>query len=117
MPQDTPSSEFVLRLPPSLESRRDQIFPVLGPEELARMRRFGDVLHFDDAAAIFETGKRAAGMFVVLAGAIHIMRREGLGNALPPVEHGIAHGQVEALRIAPERLRALMIAEAIWARS
>ncbi len=96
------------------------------------MRRFGQVLRYRDGTRLFETGKPAAGMFVVLAGAIRIMRRDGLGHELPLVQHGvgeftaeigqlsgtpsfvdgIACGDVEALLIAPERLRALMIAEA-----
>ena len=107
-------------------------FPVLEAEELARMRRFGEVRHYHEGARLFETGKPAAGMFVVLAGAIRIMRHDGLGHELPLVQHGvgeftaevgqlsgtpsfvdgIAHGEVEVLLITPERLRALMIAEA-----
>ena len=133
MPELDPSSaESSRRLPPALESRRAQIFPVLDAEELARMGRFGEVRHYHDGARLFETGKPAAGMFVVLAGAIRVMRRDGLGHELPLVQHGvgeftaevgqlsgtpsfvdgIAHGDVEVLLITPERLRALMIAEA-----
>ncbi len=132
MPHDPSPADFSPRLPPALESRRDQIFPILSAEEIDLMRRFGQPVRYGDGARLFETGKQSPGMFVVLAGAIRIMRHDGLGHVLPLVEHGvgeftaevgqlsgtpsfvdgIAHGEVEALLIAPARLRALMIAEA-----
>jgi thioredoxin reductase (NADPH) len=129
---NTTSNDSAPRLPPALESRRPQIFPVLSAEELTRMRRFGEVLRYPDAARLFETGKPAAGMFVVLQGAVSIMRRDGLGHEYPLVEHGVgeftaelgqlsgkpsfvdgfARGEVQAILIKPDRLRALMVAEA-----
>jgi thioredoxin reductase (NADPH) len=134
MPQSDPLAPDVAppRLPPALEARRSQIFPVLSAEELARMHRFGEVLRYRDGERLFETGKPAAGMFVVLAGAVRIMRRDGIGHELPLVEHGVgeftaeigqlsgtpafvdgyARGEVTVILIKPERLRALLIAEA-----
>ena len=71
-------------------------------------------------------------MFVVLEGAVVISQRDGLGHVLPIARQprgqflaevgqmsghralvdGHADGKVEALLIPPERLRALIVAEA-----
>jgi thioredoxin reductase (NADPH) len=112
--------------------RYEQTFPTLTPDEIARMRRFGEVRHFADGEALFETGKVGPGMFVLLSGAVAITRRDGLGHVTPIIDHGPgqflaelgqlsgkvalvdghAEGEVETLLIPPERLRALLIAEA-----
>ena len=117
---------------PTLEARRAQMFPVLSADEIARMRRFGVVRRYADGEHLFETGKPGPGMFVVLAGRLRVTRRDGLDHEVPLVEHaaggfaaelgqltgkpafvdGVANGEVETLLIAPEQLRALLIAEA-----
>jgi thioredoxin reductase (NADPH) len=108
------------------------MFPVLAPEEIAHMRRFGVVRRFADGEHLFETGKAAPGMFVVLSGSVRVSRHDGLGHEIPLVEHGVgqfsaelgqlsgkpafvdsfAVGDVETLLIAPDQLRALLVAEA-----
>jgi len=117
---------------PTFESRRAQMFPVLMPAEIARMRRFGEVRSYADGELLFETGKAAPGMFVLLSGAVRVTRHDGLGHHGILVEQGVgeflaevgqlsgkpalvdvmALGTVEALLIIPEELRALLIAEA-----
>jgi thioredoxin reductase (NADPH) len=112
--------------------RYEQTFPTLTADEIARIRRFGEVRNFSDGEALFETGKVGAGMFVLLSGHVEITRRDGLGRVTPIIEHGPgqflaelgqlsgrnalvdgnADGEVETLLIPPERLRALLIAEA-----
>jgi thioredoxin reductase (NADPH) len=112
--------------------RYEQTFPTLTSDEIARMRRFGEVRHFKDSEALFETGKVGPGMFVLLSGDVAITRRDGLGHVTPIIDHGPgqflaelgqlsgkvalvdghAEGEVETLLIPPERLRALLIAEA-----
>ena len=119
-------------LSPSTESRRDQMFPVLTDEEIAHMRRFGSVRRFADGERLYETGKAAPGMFVVLAGAVRVTRHTGLGDDTPLTVHGVgqfsaelgqlsgkaafvdsfAVGDVETLLIPPDQLRALLVAEA-----
>jgi thioredoxin reductase (NADPH) len=109
------------------------MFPVLTAEEIGRMRRFGEVRHYADGARLFETGKTGPGMFVVLSGSIRVTRHDGLGHQAPLVDQGVgqftaevgqlsgkpafvdgtASGKVEALLIPPERLRGLLIAEAV----
>jgi thioredoxin reductase (NADPH) len=113
--------------------RYEQTFPTLTSQEIARMRRFGEERSFKNGHALFETGKPSPGMFVVLSGHVAITRRDGLGRVAPVTIHrgegqflgeisqlservslvdGHAEGDVETLLIPPERLRALMVAEA-----
>src|SRR4051812_37860082 len=112
--------------------RHEQTFPTLTPAEIERMRRFGEPRSFKHGEALFETGKVGPGMFVVLSGHVAITQRDGLGHVTPVIDQGPgqfvaeigqlsdrvalvdghAEGDVETLLIAPERLRALLVAEA-----
>src|SRR6266478_3141845 len=112
--------------------RLEQTFPTLTPQEIARMRRFGELRHYRDGDVLFETGKPGPGMFVILSGHVAITQRDGLGHVTPVIEQGPgqflaeigqlsgrvalvdghAEGDVETLLIPPERLRALLVAEA-----
>jgi thioredoxin reductase (NADPH) len=112
--------------------RYEQTFPTLTPQEIARMRRFGEARNYKHGEALFETGKPGPGMFVVLSGHVAITQRDGLGHVTPVIDQGPgqflaeigqlservalvdghAEGEVETLLIRPERLRALLVAEA-----
>lgn len=112
--------------------RRDQIYPTLTDAEIDRMRPFGTVQHYHDGELLFATGQRGIGMFVILTGKVAIMRHSGLGHTSPIVEQGPgqflaelaqlsdrpalvdgrAVGDVEALELSPDRLRAFVIADA-----
>jgi thioredoxin reductase (NADPH) len=115
-----------------LTTRRAQMFPVLTPAEVERMRRFGSLRSFAPGEAMFRVGDIGLGMMVLLSGAAPVTGRDERGEPQPIVTHGAgsfmgelsqlsggpslvdahAEGPVEALIIAPERLRALMVAEA-----
>ncbi|HKU09399.1 MAG TPA: FAD-dependent oxidoreductase [Bradyrhizobium sp.] len=117
---------------PASFARYEQTFPTLTAHEIERMRRFGEVYRYTPGELLFETGKVGPGMFVVLSGHIAITQRDGLGNVTPIVDQGPgqflaeigqlsgraalvdgqAEGEVEALLISPEKLRALLVAEA-----
>jgi thioredoxin reductase (NADPH) len=112
--------------------RHEQTFPALTLQEIARMRRFGDIRTYKHGDMLFETGKPGPGMFVVLSGHVAITQRDGLGHVTPVIDQGPgqflaeigqlagrvalvdghAEGDVETLLIPPERLRALLVAEA-----
>ena len=112
--------------------RHEQTFPTLAHHEIERMRRFGELRSYKDGEALFETGKVGPGMFVVLSGHVAITQRDGLGHVTPIIDQGPgqflaeigqlssrvalvdghAEGDVETLLIPPERLRALLVAEA-----
>jgi thioredoxin reductase (NADPH) len=114
-----------------LERRRDQMFPVLDPLEIERMRRFGETRNFAQGEVIVTAGEVGPGLVVILAGEIDIVRREssrvgiivthGSGQFMgelaqlagrPALADAIAKKPVQAFIIAPERLRALLITEA-----
>ncbi len=112
--------------------RLEQTFPELTAPEIARMRRFGEVRRYKDGETLFETGKPGPGMFVILSGHVAITQRDGFGHVTPVIDQGPgqflaeigqlsgrvalvdghAEGDVETLLIPPERLRALLVAEA-----
>src|SRR6266568_3659709 len=118
--------------PSIFDTRRDQMFPVLEPFEIERVRRFGKVRSYEAGAALAKVGEVGPGLTIILAGQVEIARRDGLGHSGPFVTYGpgsfmgeLAHlsgrptlidaearGPVEALIIPPDRLRALLIAEA-----
>jgi len=112
--------------------RHEQTFPALTPQEIERMRRFGELRTYRHGEALFETGKVGPGMFVVLSGTAAITQRDGLGHVTPVIDQGPgqflaeigqlsgrvalvdghADGDVETLLIPPDQLRALLVAEA-----
>lgn len=115
-----------------IDTRRDQMFPVLEAAEIERMRRFGKVRSYGAGEALARIGEAGLGLAIVLAGRIDIIRRDQWGrrepiNAVgagaflgelaqltgrPALVDALADGPVEALIIAPDQLRALLIAEA-----
>jgi thioredoxin reductase (NADPH) len=114
-----------------VERRRDQMFPELDPFEIERMRRFGEARSFAQGEAIFTAGQVGPGLVVILSGEVDIVRHEfsheslivmhGPGQFMgelaqlagrPALVDAVAKKPVQALIIAPERLRALLIAEA-----
>src|SRR5437016_547429 len=84
---------------PTLEARRAQTFPILAPDEIARLRRFGTPCRYAAGARIYETGKPTPGMLVVLSGTIRITGRDGHGHDVPVVDHvaGAFSGDVARL--------------------
>src|SRR4051812_1261968 len=112
--------------------RHEQTFPALTAAEIGRMRRFGEMRSYRHGEKLFETGKPGPGMFVVLSGHVAITQHDGLGHVTPIIDQGPgqflaeigqlsgrvalvdghAEGEVETLLIPPERLRALLVAEA-----
>jgi thioredoxin reductase (NADPH) len=118
--------------PPIIETRRHQMFPTLEPAEIERVRRFGEICSYAAGEALASVGGVSRGMMIILAGKVEVTRRDEAGRREPIVTHGPgaflgelaqlagkpalvdAHAwePVEALIIAPDRLRALLIAEA-----
>jgi thioredoxin reductase (NADPH) len=114
------------------EGRRHQAFPTLTQAEIARIRRFGEVRAYPAGERIVTAGMPGPGLIVVLRGAIAVLQRDGMGHVSPIVTHhpgefmgevaqlsgrpalvdGVAEGDVDALVLPPEQLRALIIAEA-----
>ncbi|HXZ07100.1 MAG TPA: FAD-dependent oxidoreductase, partial [Paraburkholderia sp.] len=116
----------------SLEYRQHQMFPRLSAAEIQSLRRFARPMAFKAGELIFETGRVALGLFVLLQGRVRIESRDSFGRATLVTEHddghfmaemaqlsgkpalidGIALTDVDTLVIEPERLRALIVADA-----
>ena len=115
-----------------IDTRRDQMFPVLEPAVIERLRRFGEVRSYPAGAALVRVGDAGHGLTIILAGNVDITEHQDAGPGIPITTHGPgafmgelaqlsgrpslidAHAQepVEALVIPPDRLRAILIAEA-----
>ena len=128
----TPKPDDDASPPGTTAGREHQAFPVLTPEQIEHLLPFGSKRVWHDGELLFEAGKPGPGMFVVLEGQVEVTRRDGLGTDLsvatqgrgeflaevgqlsgkPAFVDGRAQGDVEALLIEPERLRALLVAEA-----
>ena len=67
----------------ALPSRMQQLFPVLSPAEIDRVRRFGDVRRFRPGEILYQVGKPGPGMYVILSGRVAVVGRDGLGQAVP----------------------------------
>jgi thioredoxin reductase (NADPH) len=115
-----------------IETRHDQVLPVLEAIDIARVRRFGTVRSFSAGEAVEKVGVIGHGVIVVLSGYIDIFHQDRSNNPEPIITHGpgafmgelaqlagrpalvdaTAREPVETLIIPPDRLRALLIAEA-----
>jgi thioredoxin reductase (NADPH) len=115
-----------------IDTRGDQMFPTLDAGEIDRMRRFGELRRYAEGETIARAGEVSPGVCVVLAGAIEIVRHDEAGRPVPMVTHlpgafmgelaqlsgrpaltdAFARKPAEVLVIPPERLRALLVAEA-----
>ncbi|RUO99551.1 FAD-dependent oxidoreductase [Hyphomicrobium sp.] len=116
----------------TIAKRREQMFPLLEPHEVERVRRFGETKTFHRGDYLAKIDEVGAGLIIVLSGHVDISQRDMLGASKHIVTHGpgsfmgelaqmsgrpslvdaIATDDVEAVVIAPSKLRSLLIAEA-----
>jgi len=116
----------------TIVKRHDQMFPILDEHEIDRVRRFGEVKTFETGQALAEVGKVGLGLIIILSGHVTVTQRDVSGRHTPIITHGsgsfmgelaqmsgrpslvdaVAADKVEALVIVPNKLRALLIAEA-----
>jgi thioredoxin reductase (NADPH) len=119
-------------LPSPDDARREQRFPVLTPAQLDRLRRFGQPRTFAAGEAVLTIGQTGQGLTLIVSGEVEVGLHDELGrrsvivtygpgsfmgelNQLtgrPSLAEGHARQAVEAVAIAPDRLRALLIEEA-----
>src|SRR5712672_451501 len=118
--------------PSIIDTRRAQMFPILADAEIERMRRFGEPRSYAKGDALAKVGEVGPGFTIILAGEVDITRHDGSGHpdlivtheagafmgelaqlaGRPALVDAHARGPVEALIIRPDRLRALLVAEA-----
>src|SRR5438477_8130291 len=73
---------------PLIEARRDQMFPVLEPEDIERLSRFGERRSYAAGERMVATGEIAPGAFVILRGRVDVMQRGTEGHPELIVTHG-----------------------------
>jgi thioredoxin reductase (NADPH) len=115
-----------------IDTRRDQMFPSLTPEEINRIRRFGEIAHAQAGDALARAGEVSPGLMVILEGRARVSRRDAHDESHVIVEHEAGNfigelaqlsgrpslvdvqalTELEVLCIKPDRLRAVLIAEA-----
>ena len=115
-----------------IDERYAQIHPRLSDAEVLRMQRFGVVQRYPAGDRLLKVGVPVRGMYVILSGEVSLTRRNGLGGVekvvslrtnqfvgetsqlagKPSLLDAHAATDVEAVLIAPEGLRALIVAEA-----
>jgi thioredoxin reductase (NADPH) len=112
--------------------RYDQMHPKLSAREIERARSFGQLRHYADGELLFRSGQTAPGLFIVLDGVAVVTQSDEFGEAHAIVERGPgeilgeigqlsgttalldgrARGRVEALVLAPDRIRLLLLSDA-----
>jgi len=84
-----------------LESRREQMFPVLTASQIEVARRFaaGEARTFQPGETMFALGERNVPSWLVLEGWIDVVRRDGLGHESRIVSHhpGQISGEINQL--------------------
>src|ERR1700691_941596 len=115
-----------------IDTRRDQMYPILEPAEIERMRRFGEVHSYGAGEALVKVSKVGSGLNIILTGKVDVKQHDesgyrklivtyGPGSFMgelaqlagrPALVDAYAQGLVEALILPPDRLRTLIVAEA-----
>ena len=115
-----------------IDTRRDQMFPILESADIERVRRFGAVRSYRAGETLVEVGKVGPGLTILLTGRVDITQHDESRHRRHIVTHGPgsfmgelaqlagrpalvdahAEEEVEALIVPPDRLRALLIGEA-----
>ncbi|MGO4705130.1 FAD-dependent oxidoreductase [Microvirga sp. 2MCAF38] len=72
----------------TLITRRDQMFPTLSPDDVVRMRRFGEAASFAAGERIVRAGDVAPGLIVVVSGKVEVTQDGGGGRHETIVVHG-----------------------------
>lgn len=116
----------------SLEGRGEQMFPRLTPAEIDRLRRFGQCRSFKAGEMLIRSGEGGHGLTILLSGQVEILQHDETGRRIPIVTHeagsfmgelaqlsgrpALVNGEAltdgEAIEIPPDRLRAVLVAEA-----
>jgi thioredoxin reductase (NADPH) len=107
------------------------MFPRLTDAELDRVARFGEPVSFRSGDTVAKVGDAGRGLLLVISGAIEVTRHEHGASAYivthergnfmgelaqlsgrPYLVDAVAKSDVDAIAVTPDRLRALLIAEA-----
>ncbi|WP_321931259.1 FAD-dependent oxidoreductase [Paraburkholderia guartelaensis] len=115
-----------------LMSRTEQMFPLLLPREIERMRPLGEATRWNAGDMLFTMGRPSPGLVVILRGTVRVTRRDAVGKVhsvveqragnflgeiaqlygLPCLGDGFALEATEGLVILPAQIRKLLVMEA-----
>ena len=115
-----------------IATRGAQMFPRLTDDELDRLSRFGEPRSFRADEMVAQIGQAGPGLMLILSGEVDVSQRDGAGcqshivthqrgnfmgelaqlSGRPVLVDSKALTDVEGIAIPPDRLRALLIAEA-----
>jgi len=86
----------------TLGTRRHQMFPALDGAQIATARRFssGPERRFAPGEEIYAIGAVDVPAWLVLQGAIHVLRRDGLSHEAPITTHGVGQFSGEVNQLA-----------------
>jgi thioredoxin reductase (NADPH) len=116
----------------TLDGRSEQMFPRLKPAEIDRLRRFGERRSFQAGDMLVRAGEEGHGLQILLSGQVEILQHDQTGRRISIVTHetgsfmgelaqlsgrpslvnGEALTEGEVIAIPPDRLRAVLVAEA-----
>ena len=117
---------------PFRDARRAQMYPLLTPAEIDRLRRFGTARDYAAGEVLVHSGESGHGLTLLLSGEVEITQR-GKGreeqlivthaagsfmgelaqlSGQPALVDATAKTDVEAIVIPPDKLRALLVGEA-----
>src|SRR5262249_28697464 len=71
-----------------IETRYEQMFPVLEPRQVERLRHFGEMRTYRASERLVTSGEISPGMFIVLSGEVAVTQHSVLGRDQPIVSHG-----------------------------
>ncbi|MEZ0310955.1 MAG: FAD-dependent oxidoreductase [Myxococcota bacterium] len=75
-------------VPPGMESRLPQMFPVFDARQMEAARRFGgEPTHYAAGEQVAALGSHGAGMYLILEGTLDVVRRDALGTESLVVSH------------------------------
>jgi thioredoxin reductase (NADPH) len=85
-----------------IETRREQIFPVLDAAQIETAKRFasGPARAFAPGEVVFDVGERNAPAWLVLEGSIDVVRRDGLKRETPITTHHVGQISGEVSQLA-----------------
>src|SRR6185437_12065748 len=115
-----------------LDTRHEQVFPLLSAAEIELLRRFGETRHYKPGQYLSKAGELSPGMLVILSGEVEAVQRDALGrdehivthergsfsaelsllSRTPALVNAKAKTEGEVLVIPPEKLRDLLVEEA-----
>jgi thioredoxin reductase (NADPH) len=116
--------------PSVLDTRRDQMFPILASAEIDRLRRFGETRRFQKGDFLARVGETTPGLLIFLSGEVRVTAHDRpdepivtyhsgqfLGelaqlSGRPALADAVALSDVESIQISPPHLRELIVAEA-----